>query len=339
MKLKFIIFGLCFSLCFPAVSHAADPGLRHIITRGVVRCGTDLSTKTYAYKDEAKIWRGIDADLCRVFATAIFGHSNQFQLVDVKAYEVSKALATGKIDIMLGDAPATATRDISTQASLAAVAYYDRQMFLAKNRNAESMEAYKNETICAVTNSEDLFNVQEYNAKYNLGLKTLLFREPQKAKEAFLLNRCTLLTGNELYLKSIYKQMADADMDIVILPEVVALKPVYVQVSRANNTLRITAKWILNALALSEKLGINSKNADIFIGINDTSTKNLLGVDTTLWKRFMLKPQWVKTVLNELGNLGEIYEKNLGSQSEYNVERGKNNLIDNGGLIIWQPFL
>lgn len=53
----------------------------------------------------------------------------------------------------------------------------------------------------------------------------------------------------------------------------------------------------------------------------------------------MLKPQWVKTVLRELGNLGEIYEKNLGSQSEYNVERGKNNLIDNGGLIKWQAFL
>ncbi len=338
MKLKFIVFGLCLFLCIPEVT-AKDPGVRHIITRGTVRCGTDLSTKTYAYLDEAKVWHGIDADWCRVFSTAIFGSPDRFQLVDVKAYEVSKALTTGKVDFMLGDAPATATRDISSQADPVDVVYYDRQMFLAKNRNAESMEAYKGENICAVTNSEDLFNVQEYNAKFDLGLKTLLFREPQKAKEAFLLNRCTLLTGNELYLKSIHKQMADADMDIVILPEVIALKPVYVQVNRANNTLRVTAKWILNALALSEKLGINSKNVDIFIGVKDTSAKNLLGIDPTLWKRFMLKPQWVKTVVRELGNFGEIFEKNLGSQSEYKVERDKNNLIENGGLIRSQSFL
>lgn len=339
MNLKFTGL-LLFSLLFAANAEAADAGFRYINTRGVVRCGTDLAPKTYAYKDEGGYWRGIDADLCRVFSTAIFGRSDRFEMIDVKSYEVAKALATNKIDIMLGNVPATATRDIASKATQAELMYYGRQMFLVHHiEDADSMEAYKGKKVCAVIDSEDLFNLQEYSDRYNLDFNTLLFKDAPHAKEAFLINRCDILTGSEMYLRSIYKQLGSDTMNIEVLPEVIAYKPVYAQVHRDNHTLRTSIKWIINAMTLAERKGINSKNLEIFIGIKDASTKNLLGINPQLWQRFQLQPEWVKTAIGELGNYGEIYERNLGELSEFNIPRDKNRLIENGGLIKSQSFL
>lgn len=338
MKQKF--WFLCFLSCLLVTdAHAADAGLRFIKTRGEVLCGTDLSAKTFAYQDEAGYWRGIDADLCRVFSTAVFGRSDRFKLVDVKPERVNAAIANNQIDIMLGNAPATASKDISGRTTQAEIVYYIRQMILAhKNENATSMEDFKGKKICVVTGTDDYYNLQDFSDKYKLDLRPLFFRNPDAAKEAFLLKRCDLYTGNELYLKGIIDNMSDTSVQIEILPEVIAEKPVYAQVLKDNQKLRTSIKWIMNALTLAEKKGINSKNIDIFIGLKDGSVKNLLGVNPDLWNKFELNPTWVRTALTELGNYGEIYERNLGSLSPLKIERGKNNLIENGGLINVHSF-
>lgn len=306
-----------------------------------MRCGTDLSAKTYAYKDADGYWRGIDADLCRTLAAAVLGDKERIEMVNVTTNMVSKYLTTNKIDVMLGGAPYSAGMEISSQATPVDVIYYDKQMFLARNADkAGSMEDYRGQKVCVVNNSEDQYNLEEYNARYNLDLKPLPFASSQRAKEAFLLNRCTLLTGNALYLTNTLKSANIKDENTRVLPEVISVKPVYAFASKNNNALRISAKWILNALKLAEDIGINSSNIDIFIGVEDTSTKNLLGVNDALWNRFKVRdPQWVRKALKEIGNYGEIYEKNLGRESEFKLEREQNRLLKDGGLIIPQPFL
>lgn len=339
MKLKLLLSCFFSILCATNV-WAADAGTRYINTRGTIRCGTDVSAQTYAYKDEDGYWRGIDADLCRVLATAILGDKERFEMVNVDTNMVSKYLTTNKIDIMLGGSQYAASSEITSQATPVDVIYYDKQMFLAKDaENATSMEHYKGEKVCVVNNSDDLYYLEEYNVRYSLELKPLLFPTATKAKEGFLLNRCKMLTGNALYLTNVLKAVGVTDDNTGILPEVLTVKPVYAFASKKNNALRISTKWILNALKLSEDKGINSNNIDIFIGIEDTSTKNLLGTDGKLWKKFGLEPLWVRKALKEVGNFGEIYDKNLGNDSSFKLERAQNKLLKNGGLIIPQPFL
>lgn len=341
MKLKFVF--CCFlSLTFASEAlAAADAGLRYMQTRGVVRCGTDLSAQTYAYKDENGYWRGIDADLCRVLALAVLGDKERIEMVNVSTNMVSKYLTTNKIDIMLGGAPYSASNEIRSLAAPVDIIYYDKQMFLARNADkATSMEDYKGQKVCVVNNSDDQYNLEEYNARYNLDLKPLFFSNNQRAKEAFLLNRCTLLTGNALFLTNVLKSAGIKDTTTQVLPEVISVKPVYAFASKGNNTWRISAKWLLNALKLAEDIGITSENIDIFIGVSDTSTKNLLGVNPDLWNKFKVQnPQWLRQELKELGNYGEIYERNLGKKSEFKLEREQNKLMKDGGLIIPQPFL
>ncbi len=340
MKLKTLIWSSLLLLA-TTEAFAADAGLRYIGSRGLIRCGTDLSTRSYAYKDEEKVWRGIDADLCRVFSMAIFGNSGSFEMIDVQANEISKALSSNKIDIMFGNNAMNASYEINSKANAVDIIYYDKQVFLAKplEEEATSMAAYKGSNVCAVKNSEDLNNIYEYNRKFEAEFKPLSFINAAKAKEAFFLNRCPLLTANEIYLKGLAQSVVTKDKSMEILPEIVAYRPIYAYVNKENITLRIVSKWILNALLLAEAQNITSKNVDVFIGLTDNSTRNLLGAEKKLWLDFGLKPDWVQKAVRELGNYGEIYERNLGKDSDNKIERDKNNLIENGGLMKYQPFI
>lgn len=340
MKLKTLIWSSLLLLA-ATEAFAADAGLRYIGSRGLIRCGTDLSTRSYAYKDEEKVWRGIDADLCRVFSIAIFGNSGSFEMIDVQANEISKALSSNKIDIMFGNNAMNASYEINSKANAVDIIYYDKQVFLAKplEEEATSMAAYKGSNVCAVKNSEDLNNIYEYNRKFEAEFKPLSFINAAKAKEAFFLNRCPLLTANEIYLKGLAQSVVTKDKSMEILPEIVAYRPIYAYVNKENITLRIVSKWILNALLLAEAQNITSKNVDVFIGLTDNSTRNLLGAEKKLWLDFGLKPDWVQKAVRELGNYGEIYERNLGKDSDNKIERDKNNLIENGGLMKYQPFI
>lgn len=340
MKLKFVfVCFFSFLLCNEAL--AVDAGLRYIQTRGLVRCGTDLSSKAYAYKDENGYWRGIDATLCRVLAVAVLGDKDKIEMVNIPSNQVSKSLATNKIDIMLGGTPYSASNEIQSQAAPIDVVYYDKQMFLGRNADkATSMEDYRGETVCVVNNSDDQYNLSEYNTRYNLDFKILQFANSQRAKEAFLLKRCSLLSGNALFLNNVLDTVSSKDETTQILPEVVSIKPVYAFAAKENYTWRVSAKWILNALKLAENIGITSNNVDIFIGIKDPSSKNLLGIDEKLWSKFKVRdPKWLRTALKEFGNYGEIYEKNLGKESPFKLEREQNKLMKDGGMIIPQPFL
>lgn len=319
---------------------AVDVGLRYINTRGKVRCGTDLTTKAYAFQDKDKYWRGIDTDLCRLFSMAIFGNTEHFEMVDVNSRDISKALVSNKIDIMLGNTALSAGYEITGKANAVDVLYYDKQMFLAKPiEGANSMEDYKGANVCTVSGSEDMANVQDFDKKYALELKLLTFPTAESARNAFLLGRCPLYGANEIYLKGVLSKFRTPEVRMEILPEVIAYRPIYAYVYRDNIKLRIIAKWILNAVILAETKEINSKNVEVFIGLTDSSASNLLGITPKLWKTFGLQPDWVKKYLVDYGNYGEIYERNLGKDSALKIERDKNNTIENGGLIKSQPFL
>ena len=120
--------------------------------------------------------------------------------------QISKALKLNQIDFMFGNTQFTANMEISSQASPFALLYYDRLMLLAKAKDgATSMEAYKGSTVCTVSNSEDYQHILDFSNRYKLNFKYLKFDTNERAKTAFLLDRCQLLPGNEVYLKGIIK--------------------------------------------------------------------------------------------------------------------------------------
>ena len=51
-----------------------------------------------------------------------------------------------------------------------------------------------------------------------------------------------------------------------------------------------------------------------------------------------LEPDWVVTMIGAVGNYGEIYERNLGAGTPFELERGLNSLWTDGGLLYAPPY-
>lgn len=344
-NMKFKVLFALFSFYFWAGNAlAADNGLYYVQSRGKVICGTDLTAPAYASKTEDGQWKGFDADICRAFSTAIFGMPDKFDLVDIPADKISAALKAHKIDFMLGGADFSAKSDALSAFAPAALLYYDQQAFLARNAlDATSMEQFKGAKVCAVSNSADLNNVEEYSLRYDLDINILPFTSENRAKQAFLLNRCKILTGNRIYLQGVlersFSDFDDDEFDIKLLPEAIALKPVYVLADKNSPKLQAIARWVVNALQLADMYDINAANAKVKIGLKNTSQRNLMGEDPKLWLSFGLTPTWVRDALAYSGNYGEIYERNFGKNSSLKLNRAESNYLKDGGLINPVPFI
>jgi len=309
--------------------------IEQIIWSNKVRCGSNLSVKSFASK-EGGVWNGIDSDICRIIAQALLGDNKKIVMVNVSPKNMAKALDEGKIDVMLSSAAYTARTETSREALSAGFLYYDHQMLMVRADDSEDIENYRGKQICISTDSDYFKNFDDYNTKYNLGIKYLTFNSIEKAKEAFLLKRCQMMTASGLMLHGVKKSFPENL--VKILPQKISPYPVYAYVQRDNAELRLALKWIFNALFLAEQYGIRAQNLSFYQNSDQKEIRNLLGDDEQMWADLKVRPSWLKDVIKLFGNYSDIFDKNLGSSSEYNLERDEGKLVKDGGTIYPIPF-
>ena len=75
-----------------------------------------------------------------------------------------------------------------------------------------------------------------------------------------------------------------------------------------------------------------------FAGSADPSIRRFLGVESGATDGLGLDPKWVYNVIAMVGNYGDIYDRNLGSKTPLNMDRGLNKLWTDGGLLYSPPF-
>lgn len=309
--------------------------LNYVRNQNILRCGTNLQLKPYArYEDDT--WQGIDADFCKAIALAILGNSEKIEMVNVEASNVAQSLASRRIDVMLSGVPFKALQEISGDVENAGLLYYDQQLLMVADDDKEP-EYYRGKKICLATGSDYYRNFEEFNMQHNLEISYLTFPDMSKVQEAFLLKRCQMVTAGALFLSGMKQSLLRSKAKIY--PDKIAITPVYALVSAQNREMRLAVKWILNALLLAEQYDINARNLNFFASHNNPEIRNLMGDDPKLWESLGLRPFWINDAIKLLGNYGEIYDRNIGEESEYNIDRGEGHLIRDGGTVYPLPFM
>lgn len=309
--------------------------LDYIRSQGKLRCGTNTQLKSFARLEDG-IWYGIDADICKAIAIAILGDSEKIEMINIEAGEVAKALANNQIDIMLSGVPFRALQEIEGNVENAGLIYYDQQLLMVADDDKEP-EYYRGKKICLATGSDYYRNFEEFNMKHNLDVSYLTFTDMAKVREAFLLKRCQMITAGALFLGGIKQSMLKSNTKI--FPDQIAITPVYALVRSHNQELQLAVKWILNALFLAEQYGMNAQNLNFFTSHNNPEIRNLMGDNPQLWQSLGLRSFWLNDAIKLLGNYGEIYERNIGMDSDYKVQRRQSKLVKDGGIIYPLPFM
>ena len=88
----------------------------------------------------------------------------------------------------------------------------------------------------------------------------------------------------------------------------------------------------------AEEKAVTAGNIDAMLKSNDETIQRFLGVKGELGKDLGLDNQWTYWVIKQVGNYGEVFERNVGKSSPLKLERALNDLWTRGGLLYSPPF-
>lgn len=306
--------------------------------RGELVCGVSQGLSGFSTPDSQGQWVGIDADYCRAVATAIFGSRNKVRFVPLSAKERFTALQSGEIDILSRNTTWSLVRDTALGLDFVAPIFYDGQGFMVRKKsNVKSVRELGGATVCTNLGTTTELNVADYFRSHNLKYKLVAYEKHDEVVAAYEAGRCDAFTTDVSGLYASRIKLKEPDSH-VILPEMISKEPLTPVVRQGDDQWADIARWTLFALLEAEELGLTSSNVDEMRNSPSPSVRRFLGKEGDLGKDLGLKTEWAYQVIKNMGNYGELFEKNLGSGSPLKIERGRNALWSQGGLHYPMPF-
>ncbi|MBL8687038.1 MAG: amino acid ABC transporter substrate-binding protein [Alphaproteobacteria bacterium] len=313
--------------------------LEDVKKRGYLNCGINTGLAGFAAPDDKGVWKGLDIDFCKAVAAAIFGDTTKVRYKSLNAKERFTALQSGEVDMLARNTTWNFSRDVDLKLEFVGVNYYDGQGFMVrKDLGVKSALELKGATVCVQTGTTTEFNLTQYSRTNNLNMKALTFAKNEEARQAYQDGRCDAYTTDGSGLAGERSVMANPN-DHIILPEVISKEPLGPVVRHGDNNWADVVRWSLNVMLIAEELGITSTNVDAMRQSNNPEILRLLGVQGEYGKMLGLSNDWAYQLIKQVGNYGESFERNVGTKTPLNQQRGLNNLWNKGGLMYAPPFL
>ena len=329
---------LSWLLCIPLAW--AGSTLDAVQKRGFLQCGVAEVGVGLSYVNEAGDWAGFFPDYCRAVAAATLGSAEAVDFVLTEVGNRFEFLRSNTIDLLSSNSTWTLRRDSGLGIDWAGVLYYDGQGFVAhKSLGVGSLGEVGAAMVCvtaAGTTTEK--NLSEYIRLKNTKMKAMTFQSIEGRDGAFLRRRCDMLTTDRLVIVGMLSSRAPNPDDYVLFPEVISKEPLGPVVRDDDPQWFDIVKWVIYATVAAEEKGVTSANVATMRGSEDPEVRRLLGVDPGLGETLGLDETWAARVIEQVGNYGEIFERNLGKNTPLGLERGLNALWTEGGLMYAPPL-
>ena len=127
-----IALGLAASLAASAAS--AQATLNNVKQKGFLTCGSNTGLAGFGVPDAQGNWTGLDVDLCRAIAAAIFNDPTKVRFIPLSAKDRFTALQSGEVDVLVRNTTWTMSRDTQLGLDFTGVNYYDGQGFLVRKK-------------------------------------------------------------------------------------------------------------------------------------------------------------------------------------------------------------
>jgi general L-amino acid transport system substrate-binding protein len=323
-----------------AAVHAAQAGptLDEVKQRGYLKCGVSQGLPGFSAPTAKGEWAGLDVDFCHAVAAAVFGDAGKVRFTSLSAKERFTALQSGEIDLLSRNTTWTISRDTALGFNFVGVTYYDGQGFMVrKDLGIKSATELDGATVCANAGTTTELNMADWFRTRGMRFRPVVFEKSDEVVAAYDAGRCDVYTTDRsgLYAQRIKLKNPGAH---VILPEVISKEPLGPLVRQGDDQWFNIARWTLFALIAAEELGVNSQNAERQRAASkNPEVQRLLGGVGNSGQALGLGAGWAFDVIRQVGNYGEIFERNL-SRPPLEIERGLNALWSEGGLMYAPPF-
>ncbi|MDR6828030.1 general L-amino acid transport system substrate-binding protein [Bosea sp. BE271] len=339
MITRMVAFGLAaaaFSVF--AAPASAQATLEAVRKRGKVLCGVSPTAPGFSYADDKGVRQGFDADVCRAVSSAVFGVPDKVDFVPLNTNVRFQGLQSGEVDLLSRQTTMTFSRDTSLGLDFAPVVFYDGQGLMVSTKlGVKSASELSQSAVCILPGTTTLQNLEDYFKPRNIKYEAVVFENPDEWRNAFFSGRCDVITTDRSDLASV-RAIANDPKQYVILPETISKEPLAPVVRQNDSNWRDIVSWTVNALIAAEEYGITKGNIDEQLKSKDPEIQRLLGVNGDLGKMLNVDNKWAYNAIKQLGNYGELFERNLGEKTPLGLTRGPNQLWNKGGLIYSPPF-
>jgi general L-amino acid transport system substrate-binding protein len=323
-----------------ALAQPAAPGptLRAVQTKGFVQCGVSQGLAGFSLPDSAGNWTGLDVDLCRAVAAAIFDDPSKVRFTPLTTKDRFTALQSGEIDVLSRVSTWTLQRDSALGLNFTGINYFDGQGFMVrKSINVKSAKELSGASICVQAGTTTELNLADYFRTNNLKYEPVVFVTNDEAVKAYDAGRCDVYTTDASGLYAIRAKLAKPD-DHIVLPEIISKEPLGPVVRHGDDQWFDIVKWVLFAQVNAEELGITQANLTQMMQSSNPEVKRALGLEGNYGEALGLTKDWVVRIVKHVGNYGETFDRNVGPTSSLGIARGLNALWNKGGLQYAPPI-
>jgi len=317
----------------------AGPTLDAVKARGQLVCGVAADVLGFTKADNQGRWSGLGVDICRATAAAIFGDAQKVKFVPLDAAKRFPALQSGEVDVLASNSTFTLTRDTALGVDFAGIYYYDGQGFLvARKLGKRTTKDLTGVSVCLQPGTTAEANIADYFQKNKMTFRVIPFDKVEDMRKAFFDGKCDALTADLSNLYATRIAYAPNPNDYLVLPQAISKEPLALVVRHGDHQFADIVRWSLFAMIEAEEYGITSANVDQAMTMDHPLLKRLLGVTPGMGKALGVDDKWFYNIIKQVGNYGQVYERNVGPNSLLKIPRGLNSLWTQGGMLYAPPI-
>ncbi|WP_017304862.1 amino acid ABC transporter substrate-binding protein [Spirulina subsalsa] len=312
--------------------------LNAVQERGFLICGVDGGIPGFSFVDETGQYSGLDVDICKAIAAAVLGNPEAVEYQQLDPILRFIAVSEREVDILSRSTTWTLSRDTQLGVEFAPTTFYDTQgMMVRADSGITSLEDFQDKSVCVEAGTTTELNLMDSMRKAGVAFETLTFEQPDPAYGAYAQGFCQGITSDHFILEARRQSLPNPE-EHILLEITLSKEPLAPATVQNDPAWFDVVKWVTFGLMEAEELGITQANIEEKLQSPDPRIRLFLGIEGNLGEDMGLSHDFMVNVVKAVGNYGEIYERNLGRDSPFNLPRGYNALWKDGGLMYSPPF-
>ncbi len=315
---------------------ATTSRLNTIQSRGNLICGVNGQLPGFSFVNQNGEYSGMDVDICRAVASALFDDPLKVEYRDLSAQERFTAVQSGEVDLLSRNTTWTISRDTSVGMEFAPTTFYDGQgVMVTKASGIQALQDMEGKSVCVLAGTTNEQNFADRMRKLGVNYQPVVFEDTDAVFAAYEQGRCEAVSSDRSQLIARRVVLGNPD-EHEVLGAVISKEPLGALVANGDARWFDAVKWIIYALIQAEEFGISSENIASFENSEDPQIRRFLGQEGNLGEDMGLPNDFAARVIKNVGNYSEVYERNIGQP--FDLDRGLNELWTNGGLLYSPPF-
>ena len=219
----------------------------------------------------------------------------------------------------------TFTRDASLGLDFPFISFYDGHAFMvAKSLGVKTIKDLDGASACTQTGLSTEVIVADFFKSSGMTFKPVVFDSRDQALSAFETGRCDVFSSDRSTLFAYRAALRKPD-DYVVLDKALSKSLNGPVVRHGDNNWEDIVRWTGYALVAAEEFGVTSENVDTRRADAGApaEVRRMLGVEGNFGEMLGLPNDWAYNIIKQVGNYGQVYERNIGPDTKLHIPREK----------------